>query len=103
MSNPPIPTRNPQALIRDWCAATRYPLTDLNGRARKCREKQLLTSGAHGPYAPPATVQDAAVLVLAPLVAALWKDVALGVLRYGALVGDLVNVNKPFTQRFGEE
>jgi hypothetical protein len=96
-------TRNPQALIRDWCAATRYSLTDMNGRARKVRERKMLTSGAHGPNAPMATVQDAAVLVLAPLVAPLWKDVPTGILRYGALVGELVNVNQHFAQRFGEE
>jgi hypothetical protein len=103
MSKPPIPTRNPQALIRDWCAATRYPLTDLNGRARIVREKKMLTAGAHGINAPMATMQDAGVLVLATLVAALWKDVPAGILRYGALVGDLLNINDAFKKRFGKE
>jgi hypothetical protein len=38
-----------------------------------------------GRHTPPATSRDAAEMVLAPLVAPLWKDVPAGIRRYGTL------------------
>jgi hypothetical protein len=102
---PPVAARvltNP-ALLREWCAMTGHPFPDLNGRMRAVREDNLISTGPHGPGAPPATLRDAGVLTLAPLVASMWKDVPAGIRRYGALVGDRVDVNEYFTQRFGEE
>jgi hypothetical protein len=40
-----------------------------------------------GRHTPDATLQDGAVMVLAPLVAPLWKDVPAGIRRYGTLKG----------------
>jgi hypothetical protein len=47
-----IATRNTRDLMRDWCAATGYPLPDLIGRGRAVREAGLLTQGALGINAP---------------------------------------------------
>jgi hypothetical protein len=97
------PVLSNPALLREWCAATGHPFPDLNGRMRAVREAGLISTGPHGPAAPAATLKDAAVLTLAPLVAAMWKDVPAGIQRYGALVADRVDVNEHFTPRFGEE
>jgi hypothetical protein len=78
--------RNVQALMRDWCAATGYPLPDLVGRARAAREGGLLSQGGHGINAPAATARDAAVLLLSILVSEGWKEVPREVERYGSLV-----------------
>ena len=97
------PVLSNPALLREWCAATGHPFPDLNGRMRAVREAKLISTGPHGPAAPAATLQDATVLTLAPLVASMWKDVPAGIQRYGALVADRVDVNEHFTPRFGEE
>jgi hypothetical protein len=97
------PVLSNPALLREWCAATGHPFPDLNGRMRAVREAKLISTGPHGPAAPAATLRDATVLTLAPLVASMWKDVPAGIQRYGALVADRVDVNEHFTPQFGEE
>jgi hypothetical protein len=77
--------RNTRDLMRDWCAATGYSLSDLIGRGRVVREAGLLTQGGHGINAPAATLRDGAVLLLSIVAARLWKDVAKGVEKYGKL------------------
>jgi|tagenome__1003787_1003787.scaffolds.fasta_scaffold20116500_2 hypothetical protein len=80
-----IATRNTRDLMRDWCAATGYPLPNLIGRGRAVREAGLLTQGALGINAPPATVRDGAVLLLAIAASRTWKDAPAEVERYGSL------------------
>jgi hypothetical protein len=72
--------------MRDWCAATGYPLSDLIGRGRAVREAGLLTQGGHGVNAPAATLRDGAVLLLSIVVARIWKDAPKEVVRYGSLL-----------------
>jgi hypothetical protein len=97
--------RNVQALMREWCAKTNYPQSDMFGRVRSARENKppLIQQKATGRHSPPATEQDAAVMILAPLVASRWKDVPAGILRYGALPGEMMNINEAFDLRFGQE
>jgi len=71
--------------MRDWCAATGYPLSDLIGRGRAVREAGLLTQGALGINAPAATLHDGAVLLLAITASRTWKDAPREVKRYGSL------------------
>jgi hypothetical protein len=78
-------TRNTRDLMRDWCAATGYPLPDLIGRGRVVREAGLLTQGALGINAPAATIRDGAVLLLSIAASRLSKDVAKGVEKYHSL------------------
>jgi hypothetical protein len=78
--------RTARTLAREWCATTNFPWPDLNGRLRALRDAGGSQKGA-GRHTPPATLQDGAVMVLAPLVAPLWKDVPAGIRRYGALRG----------------
>jgi hypothetical protein len=78
-------TRNTRDLMRDWCAATGYPLPDLIGRGRAVREAGLLTQGALGINAPAATILDGAVLLLAITASRTWKDAPAEVERYGSL------------------
>src|SRR4051795_11566089 len=82
---PMTATRNTRDLMRDWCAATGYPLPNLIGRGRAVREAGLLTQGALGINAPPATVRDGAVLLLAIAASRTWKDAPAEVERYGSL------------------
>jgi hypothetical protein len=77
---------NVQDLIRDWCAATGYPLPELKGRARAAREAGLISQKGFGRYAADATVKDGAMLLLAILVTQFWKDVPAGIERYRHLV-----------------
>src|SRR3954464_15453505 len=74
--------RNTRDLMRDWCAATGYSLSDLIGRGRAVREAGFLTQGGHGINAPAATLRDGAALLLSIVAARLWKDVAKGVEEY---------------------
>src|SRR3954470_8047909 len=78
-------TRNTRDLMRDWCAATGYPLADMIGRGRAVREAGLLTQGALGINAPPATLHDGAVLLLSIVASRTWKDAPKEVRRYGSL------------------
>jgi hypothetical protein len=77
--------RNTRDLMRDWCAATGYPLSDLIGRGRAVREAGFLTQGGHGINAPAATLRDGAALLLSIVAARLWKDVAKGMEKYSSL------------------
>src|SRR5687768_4990455 len=77
--------RNTRDLMRDWCAATGYLLSDLIGRGRAVRESGLMSQGGHGVNAPAATPEDGAALLLSIVAARLWKDVAKGVEKYGRL------------------
>jgi hypothetical protein len=74
-----IATRNTRDLMRDWCAATGYPVSDLIGRGR------ALTQGGYGINAPAATLRDGAVLLLAITASRTWKDAPAKVKRYGSL------------------
>lgn len=76
--------RTARTLAHEWCAATNYPRPDLDGRLRALRDAGKSPKGA-GRHTPPATERDAAEIVLAPLVAPLWKDVPAGIRRYGAM------------------
>jgi hypothetical protein len=77
--------RNTRDLMRDWCAATGYSLSDLIGRGRAVREAGFLTQGGHGINAPAATIRDGAVLLLSIVASRLSKDVAKGVEKYHSL------------------
>src|SRR3954464_15600453 len=77
--------RNTRDLMRDWCAATGYSLSDLIGRGRAVREAGLLTQGALGINAPAATLRDGAVLLLSIVASRTWKDAPREVMRYGSL------------------
>jgi hypothetical protein len=76
--------RTPRTLAHEWCATTNLTRPDLDGRLRALRDAGESPKGA-GRHTPDATLQDGAVMVLAPLVAPLWKDVPAGIRRYGAL------------------
>lgn len=78
--------RTARTLAREWCATTNLPWPDLDGRLRALRDAGDSPKGA-GRHTPPATLRDAAEMVLAPLVAPLWKDVPAGIRRYGTLKG----------------
>jgi hypothetical protein len=78
--------RTARTLAREWCATTSLSWPDLDGRLRALRDAGDSPKGA-GRHTPPATPQDAGEMVLAPLVAPLWKDVPAGIRRYGALRG----------------
>src|SRR3954470_16428543 len=78
--------RTPRALAHEWCATTNLSRPDLDGRLRALRDAGDSPKGA-GRHTPPATLRDGAEMVLAPLVAPLWKDVPAGIRRYGALKG----------------
>jgi hypothetical protein len=93
-----IATRNTRDLMRDWCAATGYPLPDLIGRGRAVREAGLLTQGALGINAPPATPLDGAVLLLAITTSRTWKDAPAEVKRYGSLPLYKTIGNDPITR-----
>jgi hypothetical protein len=93
-----IATRNTRDLMRDWCAATGYPLPDLIGRGRAVREAGLLTQGALGINAPPATPLDGAVLLLAITTSRTWKDAPAEVKRYGSLPLYKTTGNDPITR-----
>src|SRR4051794_41139746 len=77
--------RNTRDLMRDWCAATGYSLSDLIGRGRAVREAGFITQGGHGINAPAATIRDGAVLLLSIVASRLSKDVAKGVEKYHSL------------------
>jgi hypothetical protein len=94
--------RTARTLLRDWCTATGDSWSDLNGRWRAVREAGGSPKGA-GRHTPPATLQDAAVMILAPLVAPLWKNVPAGIQRYGNLIVRDFQVSAGFRNRFGEE
>jgi hypothetical protein len=94
--------RTARTLMRDWCTATGDSWSDLNGRWRAVREAGGSQKGA-GRHTPPATLQDAAVMVLAPLVAPLWKDVPAGIRRYGSLIARDLAYSADFRIQFGEE
>jgi hypothetical protein len=94
--------RTARTLMRDWCTATGDSWSDLNGRWRAVREAGGSLKGA-GRHTPPATLQDAAMMILAPLVAPLWKDVPAGIRRYGSLIARDFQVSADFRNRFGEE
>src|SRR4051812_32144639 len=78
--------RTARTLAHEWCATTNLSRPDLDGRLRALRDAGDSPKGA-GRHTPPATIRDAAEMVLAPLVAPLWKDVPSGIRRYGALKG----------------
>jgi hypothetical protein len=78
--------RTARNLAREWCATTNVPWPDLDGRLRALRDAGNSPKGA-GRHTPPATLRDAAEMLLAPLVAPLWKDVPADIRRYGALKG----------------
>ena len=78
--------RTARTLAREWCATTNLPWPDLDGRLRALRDAGDSPKGA-GRHTPDATLQDGAVMVLAPLVTPLWKDVPAGIRRYGTLKG----------------
>jgi hypothetical protein len=78
--------RNVRDLIRDWCARTGYPVSDLIGRGRAAREGGLILKGGHGINAPDATPRDGAMLLLSTIVGQFWKDVAKELKKYGNLV-----------------
>jgi hypothetical protein len=78
--------RTLRTLSREWCATTNLPWPDLDGRLRARRDAGDSPKGA-GRHTPPATLQDGTEMVLAPLVAPLWKDVPAGIRRYGSLKG----------------
>jgi hypothetical protein len=98
---------NVQDLIRDWCAATGYPLPELKGRARAAREAGLISQKGFGRYAADATIKDGVMLLLAILVAQFWKDVPAGIERYRHLVLTLAvyssNPHAEFDAPFGLE
>jgi hypothetical protein len=71
--------------MRDWCADTGYPVSDMIGRGRAVREAGLLTQGALGINAPAATSLDGAVLLLSIVASRTWKDAPKEVVRYGSL------------------
>jgi hypothetical protein len=79
-----LPMRTARTLAREWCATTNLSRPDLDGRLRALRDAGDSPKGA-GRHTPPATLRDAAEMVLAPLVAPLWKDVPAGIRRYGTL------------------
>jgi hypothetical protein len=78
--------RTARTLAHEWCATTNLSRPDLDGRLRALRDAGDSPKGA-GRHTPPATSRDAGEMVLAPLVAPLWKDVPAGIRRYGALRG----------------
>ena len=87
--------RTARTLAREWCATTNLPWPDLDGRLRALRDAGDSPKGA-GRHTPPATLQDGAEMVLAPLVAPLWKDVPAGIRRYGALKGGWLALKRIF-------
>jgi hypothetical protein len=97
--------RNTRTLARDWCAIAGISWSDLNGRIRAEREakQSLIQQKSAGRHTPPATAQDAAVIILAPLVAPLWKDVPAGIRRYGGLRAYKVDKTTNFESRFGDD
>jgi hypothetical protein len=94
--------RTPRTLMRDWCAATGDSWSDLNGRWRAYRDAGGGQKGA-GRHTPPATEMEAGVMVLASLVAPLWKDVPAGIRLYSNLITAGFAYSPEFRIRFGEE
>jgi hypothetical protein len=94
--------RNPRTLARDWCTTTGAPWSDLNGRLRIALEDKIIAKSA-GRHSGLATPLDAAVLILATLVARLWKDVPAGIRRYGGLRQHEFGITADFPSRFGED
>jgi hypothetical protein len=92
--------RTPRTLARNWCDTGVTSWSDLNGRIRAVLEAGGSPKGA-GRHTPPATENDAAVLVLAPLVATFWKDVPAGIRRYGGLMASGGGATDDFENRFG--
>jgi hypothetical protein len=85
--------------MRDWCAATGYPLPDMIGRGRAVREAGLLSQGALGINAPAATLLDGAVLLLSIAVSRTWKDAPREVRRYGSLPLYKTTGHDPITRK----
>ena len=94
--------RTARTLMRDWCTATGDLWSDLNGRWRAVREAGDNPKGA-GRHTPPATEIEATTIVLASLVAPLWKDVPARVRLYGSLIATGFAISEDFRLRFGDE
>jgi hypothetical protein len=94
--------RTARTLIRDWSTTTGDSWSDLNGRWRAVLEAGGRPKGA-GRHTPPATELEGTTIVLASLVAPLWKDVPAGIRLYGSLIVTGFAHTKDFSSRFGEE